>query len=488
MTLRVRQLITQLSYSQLVTDGVVPDIGKTTPSMPSKRYPKWLYDLSKTNDNIFSDFGLFMEEILWESITGGRTPWPECWHRVCRSTAPVELNSSGKFLGSILAIYKKMFVGHEVQHGIELRHKTVSGHPDFFSVATPWIIEVKTTTGFAKMADQSYLQILAYAAIARASGYQNNYVGLLLPIQNLLVWYDITGWDHTRYLERLVLESEWKSEDLKMSSPEYLQECLDNTDTILMPTLLGTSGRHLRSSICGGHLSKDTVGVRSQNSNGRPIQLFIGNPRAAHEINFPDLYRMSTEIKQGTSLFIHASYLINLGVIRHDQWDIKRMMQEMQGAQILKAKGTVVHVGKYKELDPKVSMDLMERHIKHVLPLATPECPLLLESPAGEGTELCSSLESMMEFYARFNNDPRFKIVLDSAHIHGLGYDPAWFLHQWMVRWPGSVALVHFNDSTKCRGSRVDEHYFPGLGHVGYKRMVRLHELCVEHNIPMVRE
>lgn len=494
MSLRVRQLIPQLSYPQLILDGVIPDIGKTTPALPSKRYTKWVYDHSKSTygDTIFTDLGLFMEEILWEAITGARTPWPECWTRVCQSPVPPELQSAGKFLGSILAIFKNMFTGHAVQHGREFNYKTVSGHPDFFCESSPmgpWILDVKTTTGFAKMAEETYLQILSYAALARASGFQTNFIGVLLPIQGMILWYNLTGWDSARFLDRLVQEVEWKTQDLAMLNPEYIKNCIDEESTaIIEPTLLGTFGRRLVSLRCGEHLSKETVGIRSHESNGRPIQFFIGNPQAPTDINLNDLYKMRQEIKEGTPIFIHASYLINLGTVRHDQWDIKRMIQELQGAQILKANGTVVHVGKHKELDPSVSLDLMERHIRHVLPMTSPESPLLLESPAGEGTELCSSLESMMNFYARFNNDPRFKVTLDSAHIHAMGYDPAWFLHQWVTRWPGSVALVHFNDSSKCRGSRVDEHYFPGLGHIGYKRMFRLHELCIEHNIAMVRE
>lgn len=115
-----------------------------------------------------------------------------------------------------------------------------------------------------------------------------------------------------------------------------------------------------------------------------------------------------------------------------------------------------------------------------------PDCPIILETPAGEGTDLCASIEQLMLFYLRFQGDPRVRLCVHSAHVHGAGYKSSWYLDQWLSRWSESVVLVHFNDSKVCRGSRVDRHHTPGLGRIGYKEMWATHQMWAAKNIPMV--
>ena len=148
----------------------------------------------------------------------------------------------------------------------------------------------------------------------------------------------------------------------------------------------------------------------------------------------------------------------------------------------------VVHTGKYKDQDVESALNKMEISILKILDVATEGCPLIIETPAGQGTELCSGLTHFQTFYSRFKNDPRLKICIDSCHVFSAGYDPEYYLNNWITKYPGSVTVVHFNDSEVCRGSRVDRHFTPGLGYIGYKRLWAVHEICRQNNIPMVRE
>lgn len=501
--MRVRQLISQLCYSELVSGGIIPDLTPHTPDLPNKRYPPWLYQRSKSLPEIFSEFGLFIEEIIATAIFNGSMNYSEIWSRVCSSPPPPELESSKSFFGGIIGTFLSVFKGHTVEHGPTLSSGNVEGHPDLlcrsFKSSTEarllndetWLLDVKTTTGFKKMAEESYLQILAYSALLRANGLKSNYIGLLFPIQRQIVWFNLTGWDHTPYLNLLQREALWVNCDQEMLHPSYLEGCIEE-GAVLSPTLLGTVGRRLFSKITGAHVSKENLIEYSRESAGRPLQVFLGNPRARGLISMQDVVKISSQIPEGTSIFVHAPYIINLAVHQSDpvdgMWGIERLCSELIATRKLKGKGVVVHVGKHKGTDLAEALNQMERSIHKVLEASSPETPLLLESPAGEGTELCSTIEQLMSFYQRFKGTPHFKLCIDLCHVFSAGYDPAWYLNEWLEKFPGSVALVHFNDSKVPRGSRVDLHYPPGLGFIGYKRMWECHQLCVKHGIPMVRE
>ena len=492
--IRVRRIISQLSYPELVLNGIVPNLEGTIPKLPLKKYPPWVYAQSKSNPNFFCEFGLFIEEVIYTAIVGGKMDYAELWSRIAQSTPPAELQSSANFFGGLIGWVRPFFTGHQVEHGREFRHGEVEGHPDLFcdnftvgNQKQTWIIDVKTTTGFAKMAHESYLQILAYSALARANGFVNNAVGLLLPIQRQIFWFDLTNWNHGHYLEVLKQEAEWVKDDTSMLEPEYLLSHLEE-DAVIMPTLIGTWGRRLLSGISGAHVSKEELLEMSQGSRGRPIQVFLANPRDYGQISDAETTRMIGDVVPGTQLFVHASYFVNLSSPEHSPWSIQRLRQELAGCRKLKGRGVVVHMGTYGSNTISSALDRMEEGIRQALEAASPDCPIVLETPAGEGTDLCASIEQLMLFYLRFKGDPRVRICVDSAHSHGAGYKTTWYLHQWLTRWPDSIVLVHFNDSKVCRGSRVDRHYFPGLGHIGYKEMWALHQMCVAKGIPMVRE
>jgi deoxyribonuclease-4 len=226
----------------------------------------------------------------------------------------------------------------------------------------------------------------------------------------------------------------------------------------------------------------------SAGSNGRPLQVFLANPRDFGQISELETTRMIGDVAPGTQLFIHASYFVNLSSLEHGTWSIERLRQELTGCRKLQGKGVVVHMGTYGSTTIPGALDRMEEGIRKALDSASPDCPIILETPAGEGTDLCASIEQLMLFYFRFNGDPRIRLCVDLCHVFAAGYDPSWYLQQWLIRWSDSIVLVHFNDSKKCRGSRVDRHHEPGLGHIGYKRMWQAHQICVSRSIPMVRE
>jgi apurinic endonuclease APN1 len=229
-------------------------------------------------------------------------------------------------------------------------------------------------------------------------------------------------------------------------------------------------------------------------------QMFLRNPRNGFGDvpNESDILASLKIIKDHQiNYFTHSPYIINLSRPftkknpTCEKWVLGLLSKDLQTTNAIGGKGVVVHVGKSVDLDIDTALNKMESSIRTVLKDATENCPLLLETPAGEGTELCSTIEQLLSFYQRFSEDERkrFKICVDTCHVFASGYDPLEYMTKWNQQFPSTIALVHFNDSCKSKGSKVDlhKHYIDG-GFIGYQKMVEISKWCRQYEIPMVVE
>ncbi|MFA5987218.1 MAG: deoxyribonuclease IV, partial [Candidatus Paceibacterota bacterium] len=113
--------------------------------------------------------------------------------------------------------------------------------------------------------------------------------------------------------------------------------------------------------------------------------------------------------------------------------------------------------------------------IKHVAEKTSDlKSKIILEITAGQGTELGFRLEELAEIYNAIDNKKKVKICLDTAHIFGGGYDLrqeknclSFIAEAEKLIGLDNVACIHFNDSKKALGSRVDRHQDIGKGEIG---------------------
>lgn len=483
---RVRPIIEQLPYDYLVRKGIVPDLFKFTPNIVVKRYPPWLYALSKTYTNIYCDFGRFVENILYLAIMAEPIDYSSIWSSVSNIPIPIQLQSANNFVGGIVSWVKSQFNGQAVEHEPELNYKSIQGHPDLLchdpQLGT-WILEIKTTSAFKKMAPQAFLQVLAYCSLARGCGYSNRYIGLLLPLQRQIIWYDVSNWDDRPYRKRLIEESEHLTH---LYNPIFALSCEPQEEAYVDINIIGLLGRRVMSPIIGSHYSKKVMFIPELAEIKTPIQIHTTNPQGEHTLIESEIVAMMKYIKPHTILFIHGPYIINLA--KYDSRNIPRIKHELIVGQRINARGVVFHVGKYMDSGLEAGLQQMEANIRAILDTATEQCPFLLETPAGEGTELCTEIDDFIAFCDRFSDTRKFGAVVDFCHVHCAGYDPFMYLERLIIERPGLVRLVHFNDAKGNRGCCCDGHFPAGLGHIGYKTLWNCHELCRIHNIPMLTE
>lgn len=214
------------------------------------------------------------------------------------------------------------------------------------------------------------------------------------------------------------------------------------------------------------------------------------------------------------NFFVHGPYEINLA---DPNTNLYYTNKQLKIAVNIGAKGFVLHVGKNTGSVPEsVSLKRMENNLRIFMKDATDGCPILLETPAGQGSELLVKYEEMLNFYKRFEGYPKLKICIDTCHVFAAGHDPLKYITDWYKVYPESIKLIHYNDSKDTQGSNVDRHFPAGggreyikqicnicdteentkcknimlgsLGYIGILEMINIAEWCIEHNLNMVSE
>jgi deoxyribonuclease-4 len=217
----------------------------------------------------------------------------------------------------------------------------------------------------------------------------------------------------------------------------------------------------------------------------RPFQIFLGNPRGlqASSITDSELQAAAVELSR-RRIYVHAAYTINL--CRPEPPAL--LSRTIEQAVAIGARGVVVHVGKSLGVAPAEAVATMRANIAIAAAAATAECPLLLETPAGQGTETLVGVE---EFFAAAGElgaelAGTFGICVDTCHVYAAGHDPVGYVRRAIDS--GLLRLVHFNDSATTCGSCVDRHAAVGHGHIGAAVLREVAEACRAARVDMVVE
>ena len=161
------------------------------------------------------------------------------------------------------------------------------------------------------------------------------------------------------------------------------------------------------------------------------------------------------------------------------------MERLLQYSATLGAKGVVVHTGKHTSDKYDKAVEKMRSAIETIIESACPACPLLLETPAGQGTETLQDQDEFLDFVASFKSQ-NIAICVDTCHVFANGHKPTDYIEAAYNR--GLLRLCHFNDSQDCCGSCKDRHAAPGMGQIGIEKMSKVAEFCGKNQIDMLIE
>lgn len=238
----------------------------------------------------------------------------------------------------------------------------------------------------------------------------------------------------------------------------------------------------------GCHISKQSTLLETLKSfpNTNPYQIFLNGPQNSRISVKDDDVRKSAEYVQekGLNVFIHAPYILNLAnEFKKGEWQYTLFQKYLETGVNMNAKGVVIHVAKHTKQTYTSAIEAMRKNLTEFLQYASVDSPILLETPAGQGTETLKDMKEFYEFVESFQ-DERIRICLDTCHVFACGHDPLEYLN---VTLP-LLKLVHYNDSQDCCGSCLDRHAYIGTGKIGIYKMTEIAHFCKTHSIPMVVE
>jgi deoxyribonuclease-4 len=230
---------------------------------------------------------------------------------------------------------------------------------------------------------------------------------------------------------------------------------------------------------------------------GTVVQIFAGSNRSSSiSSKQKTTEEQELEIKEylrstGIYLSIHAIYLLNFCAYPPSSQRIKyahtNLIYDLELAERIGAGTVVLHIGYQRNLSEEEAYDNMAENVLYILRqtnTTAPSVSLSLETPAGQGTQIASTIPEFAELmdiiqskllalmankeitkseYILTNN--RLKICVDTAHIFSSGYDistPKGFKDYFSKiseRFGANrISLIHLNDSKKPLNSRKDQH------------------------------
>lgn len=471
---RVRTLIPFLDYKALTDSKILPDTKlftqKTVPSLGGKTIcPSLAKSMGK------SDYGLYIEGIvslILKQQTEGLTA----------EFDPLIRLLNEEFVDKLIRLKYQAY----------LKHQNIEGHPDFQSSTT--IYDVKTTGQFGKMRTESIHQLLSYYCLAKLNNLNITSIGLILPLQLLVVTANLEKWNWKPFYQKLTetIDKKLKKEKLWHITP-----------------VQSAVFENYHHKYVGHHVHKDQL---FECIKKLPAVQFFINGNCTSSVKYTQSFQR--DLREAISVsrtptFIHSPYALNLsqpgkkvyekdndkqiekelGELSWGSWTFYCLKQLLEFGDSVGIRGVVVHCGKCCGRDRDTALEIMRNSIIACSFFATEKCKLLIETSAGQKGELLCDPEELVMFYLSLPDFVRkvVSICLDSAHTHGAGYRPYEFL-EILVKNKVPIELVHYNDSKVTLGSCLDRHESVGHGHVGFDQLNKLLMYSVQNNIPLLTE
>ncbi len=235
-------------------------------------------------------------------------------------------------------------------------------------------------------------------------------------------------------------------------------------------------GAHM--SIAGGH---DRAVHRAAEAGCDCLQFFSksNNQWRAKAITEKeaDRFKAALEEEKITHPIIHDSYLINLASPDDALWkkSTDAFIEELRRAELLGVPYVVTHPGSFTTSNETAGIKRIAQALDEVhrqTPNVEAQC--LLETTAGQGTNLGWRFEQIAAILEKVENPDRLGVCFDTCHVFAAGYPmgtekeyKATFREFDQVIGVKLLRAFHLNDSLRDFGSRKDRHEHIGHGKMG---------------------
>lgn len=257
-------------------------------------------------------------------------------------------------------------------------------------------------------------------------------------------------------------------------------------------------GRHINTS--HGFVSSASY---AHSLGANVYQIFLGSPRtySPKQHSTQELQDLRDNIIiHNLTLVVHANHMLNfcnpVDSFKHTA-AIKLLVQDLKDSVKINAIGVVIHMGKKLTMNEDVAINNYVLGVKNALKQTPDNSTVILETGAGVGTEVCTSIIDLSKLYNRFTKEERkrIKFCIDTCHVFSAGYDLGsptyvdvfWELVKLKLGW-NNVACIHLNDSKCCLDSKKDRHGDITKEYINKKGLKKFVRKCYKKSIPMILE
>ncbi|MBC8526847.1 MAG: deoxyribonuclease IV [Candidatus Cloacimonetes bacterium] len=256
-------------------------------------------------------------------------------------------------------------------------------------------------------------------------------------------------------------------------------------------------GAHI--SIAGGVYN---IFERARGITAKSIQIFTksNNRWFSKPYNAKDIEKFHNlkEKYNPFAVFAHVAYLINLCSPNHEteKRSIDALIDEIKRCEQLNLPYLVMHPGSHLGKGKKWGLNKIVENLNYVIS-QNPDCKvmLLMETTAGQGTNLGYSFEQLKYILEKVKRKEKFGVCIDTCHIFAAGYDISTksAYEKTMNKFNKIIGLkkikvFHLNDSKHPLNSRKDRHQHIGKGEIGLDAFRCLMNDKRFSEIPMVLE
>jgi len=172
----------------------------------------------------------------------------------------------------------------------------------------------------------------------------------------------------------------------------------------------------------------------------------------------------------------HCSYLLNIGSPRKEvqSKSIKALSDELDRCNLLGIPYLVLHPGARLTSDLDTCIKTIALNLDIALEKSPGKTMVLLETMAGQGSVVGSTLEEIAQIRKLAKEKKRIGVCLDTCHVFAAGYNlttKTTYKNLWnnfdKVIGLKQLKVIHINDSKKELSSKIDRHEEIGKGKIG---------------------
>lgn len=231
------------------------------------------------------------------------------------------------------------------------------------------------------------------------------------------------------------------------------------------------------------------------------LQIFVRNPRgaAARQLGDHEVMMFKKEMVKLNidPVVVHIPYISNPASIKPDLYALagRIISEDLQRCDLIGAKYLVLHPGSSTGSNPEDSLLRLAKLLEQVLGDYQGSAQVLLETMAGQGSEIGKSFEELKVVFDHCPQADKLGICFDTCHTFAAGYelkslDGIDNMASDLTKLLGNdiIKVVHVNDSQGQLGSHRDRHAPIGQGELGEEALQRLLHHPIFNKLPFILE